>query len=205
MFGADPFLCLVYVIGGGVLQWIFVTICYAILLHLKYRGSKIPGRSGGRVQVCSRKLGNSSSSKADRMQAASSDFDAVHSYCKHIPDTPTQQPTCRAKKKQSTSLLQRLLNLRSPISPRSEWAFFSSMYHRQSVCPPPVSMESDCSSYPTCSSVYEWPSVAAINQETCFESKEFPSPFPIHSKPDLQLCVSSILRCLCKSSASSRP
>ena len=49
VFGADPFLCLVYDIGGGVLQWIFVTIGYAISLRLKYRGSKIPGRSGGRV------------------------------------------------------------------------------------------------------------------------------------------------------------
>ena len=114
MFGADPFLCLVYVIGGRVLQWIVVTISCAISLRLKYRGSKIPGRGGGRVRVCSRKLGNSSSSKADRIQAASSDFDALYSYCEHIPDTPTQQLTCRAKKKQSTSLLQRLPKLRSP-------------------------------------------------------------------------------------------
>ena len=39
VFGADPFLCSVYDIEGGVLQW-FVTICCAIALRLKYRGSK---------------------------------------------------------------------------------------------------------------------------------------------------------------------
>ena len=117
------------------------------------------------------------------MQAASNDHDAMHSYCEHIPDTPTQQPTCRAKKKQSTSLLQRLPKLRSPISPQSERAFCSSMYRRRSVCPPPVSMGSDCSSYPTCSSIYGWPAVAALNQEICFISEELPSPFPVHSKP----------------------
>ena len=108
------------IIGGGVLQWIFVTIGYAVSLCLQYRGSKIPGRSGGKVWVCSRKLGNSSSIKAGRMQEASSDFDAVHSCCEHIPDKPTQQPTCRAKKKQSTSLLQeskRLPSARPGIFP----------------------------------------------------------------------------------------
>ena len=63
----------------------FCHIYCAISLCLNYRGSKIPGRGGGIVRVCIRKLGNSSSIKTDRMQAASSDLDAVHSCCEHTP------------------------------------------------------------------------------------------------------------------------